>query len=373
MTPINVEDYRGLARRRLPRMVFDYLEGGAGDERGLRRNLAAFEAVTLAPRRLIDVSRRDASVRLLGHDQPLPFVIAPTGLNGVLWPDGDVALARAALRAGIPFALSTASNATIEDVAERAGGELWFQLYVVQRALADRLVRRALTAGYRTLVLTVDVAVNGKRERDLRSGFAIPFRYSPKVLLDAALHPLWSLRQVRHGLPQLANFARADATDVNAQAALMRRQMDASFAWDDLKALRDVWPHTLLVKGVMDAEDAERCVELGVDGVILSNHGGRQLEDVRSPVEVLPEVAARVQAPLLLDSGVRRGADAVKALALGAQAVLLGRAVLYGLAARGEEGASHVLQILAAELDTTLALVGCPEAARLGPGQVVSR
>jgi (S)-mandelate dehydrogenase len=370
MTPINVEDYRRLARRRLPRMVFDYLEGGAGDERGLRRNLAGFEAVTLSPRRLIDVSRRDFSVELFGHRQSLPFVIAPTGLNGVLWPDGDVALARAARKAGIPFALSTASNATIEDVAGRAGGELWFQLYVVQRGLAEQLVRRALAAGYRTLVLTVDVAVNGKRERDMRSGFGVPFRYSAGTVLDAALHPLWSLGQVRHGLPQLANFAQPGAGDVNAQAALMRRQMDASFAWDDLKALRDAWPNTLLVKGIMNAEDAERCVELGADGVILSNHGGRQLEDARAPIEVLPGVAARTQTPLLLDSGVRRGADAVKALAMGAKAVLLGRAVLYGLAARGEEGASHVLQILAAELDTTLALLGCPEVARLGPGHI---
>ncbi|MBV8916007.1 MAG: alpha-hydroxy-acid oxidizing protein, partial [Acetobacteraceae bacterium] len=235
----------------------------------------------------------------------------------------------------------------------------------------EHLVRRALAAGYRTLVLTVDVAVNGKRERDMRSGFGVPFRYSARTVLDAALHPLWSLRQVKHGLPQLANFAQPGTGDFNAQAALMRRQMDASFAWDDLNALRDAWPHILLVKGIMNADDAERCVQLGANGVILSNHGGRQLEDAQAPLEVLPAVAARVQAPLLLDSGVRRGADAVKALAMGAKAVLLGRAVLYGLAARGEEGASHVLEILAAELDTTLALLGCPEAARLGPGHIV--
>jgi (S)-mandelate dehydrogenase len=201
MMPINVEDYRRLARRRLPRMVFDYVEGGAGDERGIRRNLAAFEAITLAPRRLVDVSQRNASVHVLGRKQPLPFVIAPMGLNGVLWPDGDVALARAARKVGIPFILSTASNATIEDVAERAGGDLWFQLYVVQRSLADRLVGRALAAGYRTLVLTVDVAVNGKRERDLRSGFGVPFRYSVRTVMDAAIHPAWTLQQIRHGLP----------------------------------------------------------------------------------------------------------------------------------------------------------------------------
>jgi (S)-mandelate dehydrogenase len=297
----------------------------------------------------------------------MPLVIAPTGLNGALWPDGDVLLARAAARAGIPFALSTASNATIEDVANRAGGELWFQLYVVQRALAEALTKRALAAEYKTLVLTVDVPVNGKRERDMRNGFAIPFRYSPRAVLDGALHPDWLLRQLRHGLPELANFAGAGSHDVNAQAALMNRQMDASFAWDDLKALRDAWPHTFLVKGLLRAEDAERCLQLGADGVIISNHGARQLEDVAAPIEKLPGFAARIDRPILIDSGFRRGADVVKALALGARAVLLGRATLYGLATRGEEGVADVLRILRQEIDTTLALIGCARAADLSP------
>jgi len=365
--PRNVEDYRRLAAKQLPRMVFDYLDGGAESERGLQRNLAAFETICFEPWRLLDVSQRDLSIELFGRKQPMPLVIAPTGLNGALWPDGDVLLARAAAKAGIPFALSTASNATIEDVADRAGGELWFQLYVVQRALAEALTQRALTAGYKTLVLTVDVAVNGKRERDMRNGFAIPFRYSPRAVLDGALHPNWLLRQLRHGLPELANFAAAGSHDVNAQAALMNRKMDASFAWDDLKALRDAWPHTFLVKGLLRAEEAERCVQLGVDGVIISNHGARQLEDVAAPIEKLTEFAARIDRPILIDSGFRRGADVVKALALGARAVMLGRATLYGLAARGEEGAADVLRILRQEIDTTLALIGCARAADLSP------
>lgn len=365
--PRNVEDYRRLAATRLPRMVFDYLDGGAEGERGLRRNLAAFERICFEPRRLLDVSQRDLSIELFGRRLPCPLVIAPTGLNGALWPDGDVLLARAAASAGIPFALSTASNATIEDVAERAGGELWFQLYVVQRALAEALAKRALAAGYRTLVLTVDVPVNGKRERDMRNGFAIPFRYTPKAMLDGVLHPGWLLRQLRHGLPELANFAGAGSTDVNAQAALMNRQMDASFAWDDLKALRDAWPHTLLVKGLLHPEDAEQCVQLGADGVIISNHGARQLEDVAAPIEKVAGFAARADRPILVDSGFRRGADVVKALAFGARAVLLGRATLYGLAARGEEGVADVLRILSQEIDTTLALIGCARAADLSP------
>ena len=254
MTPNSVDDYRSLAKRRLPRMVFDYLDGGAESERGLHRNLEAFAATNFAPRRLVDVSRRSSSVSLFGRTLPTPFVVAPTGLNGALWPDGDVALARAARSAGIPFVLSTASNATIEDVAERAGGDLWFQLYVVQRDLAQQLVGRAKEAGYRVLVLTVDVAVNGKRERDLRNGFGIPFRQTPRSVLDAVTHPRWTLRQIRHGLPQLANFASPNATDVNAQAALMRRQMDASFCWEDLQALRDAWPGLLIVKGIMTSD-----------------------------------------------------------------------------------------------------------------------
>jgi (S)-mandelate dehydrogenase len=365
--PLNVEDYGRLARRRLPKMVFDYLEGGAESERGLKRNRDSFERIQFNPHRLTDVSRRDLTIELFGHIHALPLIVAPTGLNGALWADGDLALARAAAEANIPFALSTASNATIEEVADKAGGELWFQLYVVQRQLAHQLVQRALSAGYRTLILTVDVPVNGNRERDRRSGFSIPFRYSPKIIIDCALHPSWSLQQVFHGFPQLANFASVDAKDVNAQAALMKRQMDASFSWDDLKALRDAWPHTLIVKGILNVADAKRCVETGVDGIILSNHGGRQLDDVCAPVDVLPKVVERVKAPVLIDSGIRRGADVVKAFARGARGVLLGRALLYGLAARGQVGVTDVLRILRGEIETTLALLGCPSIRQVTP------
>jgi (S)-mandelate dehydrogenase len=366
--PRNVEDYRRRAAQRLPRLVFDYLEGGAEDERGLARNRTAIENFRFEPQRLVDVSARDLSTELFGRKLPLPLLIAPTGLNGVFWPDGDVELARAAAKAGIPFILSTASTTRIEEVAERAGGELWFQLYVVQRDLAAALTRRALDAGYTTLVLTVDVAVNGKRERDTRNGFGIPFRYTPRVLLDGALRPAWTLAQLRHGLPQLANFASAagPGNDVTAQAALMRRQMDASFSWTDLKALRDAWPHRLIVKGLLRAEDAARCEECGVDAVVISNHGGRQLEDVAAPIDRVEEFASRVDCPVLVDSGFRRGADIVKAVALGARAVLLGRATLYGLAAAGEAGASDVIEILRREIDTTLALIGAARLADVG-------
>lgn len=366
-TPLNVADYRELARRRLPNMVFDYLEGGAEDEKGLNHNRNVFDTLRFKPRRLIDVSQRELSSTLFGQRQALPLLIGPTGLNGSLWPKGDLALARAAARAGIPFVLSTASNLSIEEVARGSDGELWFQLYVVHRSLAEQMVERALAAGYKTLVLTTDVGVNGYRERDLRNAFKMPMSYTPKVMLDGCLHPRWSLDLVRHGMPQLANFVSSDATNIEVQAALMSRQMDASFDWQALRWLRDKWPHRLLVKGLLDADDAARCIAEGVDGVILSNHGGRQLDSAISPMEVLAQTAASVHAPVLVDSGFRRGADIVKALCLGADAVLLGRATLYGLAARGEAGVDDVLRLLKADIDRTLAQIGCPSVARLSP------
>jgi (S)-mandelate dehydrogenase len=363
--PVNVADFRASAKSRLPRMVFDYLEGGAEDEIGLRHNLDAFRTIRFQPRRLVDVSSRNVQVNILGKTASAPLVIAPTGLNGIFWPDGDLALARAAGKFGIPFALSTASTTSIEEVAKAATGEIWFQLYVVHRKLAELLVRRALNAGYTTLILTTDVGVNGKRERDLRNGFGMPMRYSAKTFLDGVLHPRWSLDLVRHGMPQLANFASQDVQDTELQAALMSRQMDASFAWHDLKWLRDVWPHKLLIKGISRVDDARRCIELGADGVILSNHGGRQLDSAIAPVEVLQETAKSISAPVFIDSGIRRGSDVVKAIALGASAVLLGRATLYGLASDGETGVSAVLSLLKSEIDTTLAQIGCPSVSQL--------
>jgi (S)-mandelate dehydrogenase len=367
--PVSVEYFRKLAQNRLPKMVFDYLDGGAEDEYGLARNRRAFQRLSFYPRRLTDVSKRDISTTLLGKSIAAPLLIAPTGLNAIFWPRGDIELARAAEKTGIPFVLSTASNASIEELAGEAGGELWFQLYVLHRALADQLVTRALNAGYKTLVLTTDVALNGKRERDLRNGFGLPLRYTPCVVLDGLMHPRWSWSMLRHGMPQLRNFVSDAATDVEMQAALMNRQMDASFNWDDLSRLRDRWPHRLLVKGIVHAEDVARCLNAGADGVILSNHGGRQLDDSISPLDLLPTVARQHQeAPgILLDSGIRRGSDVVKAVALGANAVLLGRATLYGLAVNGAAGATRVIEIIKDEIDKTIALLGCSNISELGP------
>lgn len=363
--PLNVADFRSLARRRLPRMVFDFLEGGAEDETGLEHNRKSFESIRFQPRRLVDVSQRSMGTELFGRQLKAPLLIGPTGLNGVLWPKGDLELARAAGKFGLPFVLSTASSASIEEVARVASGDLWFQLYVVHRKLAESLVRRARDAGYSTLVLTTDVTVNGKRERDLRNGFGMPMRYGLRTILDGVSHPRWSFDLARHGMPKLANFAAVDAKDTDVQAALLSRQMDASFAWEDLRWLRDLWPHTLLVKGISRPDDAQKCIELGADGVILSNHGGRQLDAAVSPLEVLAATVQKTSAPVLIDSGFRRGADIVKALALGASSVLLGRATLYGLAARGQTGVEEVLSLLLGEVDTTLAQIGCADVREL--------
>jgi (S)-mandelate dehydrogenase len=369
--PFDVSDYRELARRRLPRIIFDYLEGGADDEKALLRNRAIFDRLRFKPHRLVDVSKRDLAIELFGVRQAAPLLIAPTGLNGSLWPHGDIALARAAAAAGIPFLLSTASNASIEEVAQASSGDNWFQLYIVERKLAQQMVERAAAAGYSKLVLTTDVGVNGNRERDLRNGFALPLRYTPSLLIDGLTHPRWSLDFVRKGMPQLANFRSAQATDVDSQAAVMNRQMDASFNWSDLAWLRRLWPRELLIKGITTAEDAARSIEEGADGVILSNHGGRQLDDCLSPMQVLVETRARIGQPILIDSGFRRGSDVMKALALGADAVLLGRASLYGLAARGEAGVSHVLELLFAEIDRTLAQIGCRAVSQLSTDYLV--
>jgi (S)-mandelate dehydrogenase len=363
--PVDVEDYRLLAQRRLPKMVFDYLEGGADDETGLKHNHEIFERYRLMPRRLVDVSKRILATTLFGRPSTMPVAIAPTGLNGIFWPHGDIVLARSAAKAGIPFILSTPSSDSIEEVARHSDGDRWFQLYVVQRELAANLTQRAKDNGYSTLVLTTDVAVNGNRERDLRNKFGVPAQFTPRTILDGMMHPRWSLSFIRNGIPQLANFAAANATSVDAQAAVMSRQMDASFDWQALRELRDAWSGTLIVKGLLRTEDAERCQSLGVDGIVLSNHGGRQLDGAAAPIEALEATRSATRLPILIDSGFRRGEQIIKALCLGASGVLLGRTTLYGLAARGGAGVDEVLCIIRAELDRTLALIGCQSVSTL--------
>ncbi|HBQ47298.1 MAG TPA: mandelate dehydrogenase [Hyphomonas atlantica] len=363
----SVEDYRRKARRTLPKIVFDFLEGGADAECGLRRNLDAFDDWRFLPARLRDVSAVSIRTRLWEKDQALPVYISPTGLNAILRPGADAILARVAARHGIPFALSTASNMSIEEVARAADGEKWFQLYVMNRDLADQMVIRARDADYDALILTVDVPVNGNRERDKRNGFGVPIPLNARTIADVAIHMPWSLRLMRTGVPKLRNFETASAKSLSAQQALLSRQMDASFDWNDLARLREAWPRKLIVKGLSRIDDAMRCQKLGVDAVILSNHGGRQLDGAEAPVRLVGPVSDVLDIPVFFDSGVRRGSDVVKGLCLGASMVGLGRALLYALAAEGEAGADACLGIVADEITQTMALLGAPIIEDLGP------
>lgn len=368
---LNIADYRRIAKARLPRFVFDYIDGAAEDESCVRRNRSDFERLAIVPRMLRDVTALDLSVELFGERWRYPFGIGPTGFNGFVHPQGDAMLARAAAASGIPFVLSTASNMRLE-VVRQPGAIDWFQLYVLsERAIAEQMVRRAKRAGYGALVLTVDVPVSGLRERDVRNGFRLPFRPTPGLLLNLCRHPLWLARQLRSGAPSFVNLAEDEGgQSAEAGAALLTRDMDRSLSWESLDWLRRLWDGPLLLKGLLHPEDARLALRHGVDGVIVSNHGGRQLDAAPSAITALPGIADAVEGriPVLLDSGIRRGSDIAKALALGARAVLLGRATLYGLASGGEPGARAVIDLLAGELGRALTLAGVPRAADLDRG-----
>ena len=305
-----------MARRRLPRAIFDFFDGGAEDELTLAGNRAAFERLRLVPRVLRDVAAVDTSTEVLGAPSPLPIAIAPTGAVGFGWPGGDVAIARAAAAAGIPYALSTTATASIERIAREAPGRHWFQAYVLRdRDYFDSLVQRALDADYEALMITVDLPVGGKRERDFRNHFSVPFRFTPHNVLDFARHPGWVARVARHGMPVMENLtglARregAGGTDASAIASSVGRNYDPSFDWERLARLRDRWPRKLVVKGVSHPEDAARLAALGCDAVGVSNHGGRQLDGSIAALDALPGVVAAVggRIPVFVDGGVRRG------------------------------------------------------------------
>lgn len=369
---LNIADLRALAQTRVPHFAFEYVEGGAEDEATLAANRSAFGRWRLLPRTLIDTSTRQLRTQLFGQAVGAPLLIAPTGFNGLLHPDGDVALARAAARLGIPFTLSTFSTTRLEEVASRAGGRLWLQLYVMKdRGIARELIRRAAAAGYEALVFTTDANVFGSREWDRRN-YRSPGRPTLRTALDTLRHPRWLARLAAHGMPHFRNLETClppQSTSAVGGSTVIPQLLDATISWEDLAWMRELWRGRLLVKGILDARDAVRAVELGCDGIVLSNHGGRQLDYCVAPLEVLPEVAQAVggRATLIIDSGFRRGTDVVKALALGAQAIMLGRATLYGLAAGGEAGVHHALSILTTELDRVLGELGCTSVADLSP------
>jgi (S)-mandelate dehydrogenase len=369
---LNIADLRDLARRRVPGFVFEYVESAAEDEAALRDNRAALERLRLLPQTLVNTSGRHLRTTILGRPASAPLVIAPTGLNGLLHHDGDVALARAAAKLGIPYTLSTVSTTRLEEVASRAGGRLWMQLYVVkERAIGRAIMQRAAAAGYEALVFTTDANVFGNREWDQRN-YRAPGKLTQRASLDALRHPRWMWQVlVRHGMPRFRNlepFVPANLTPMGA-STVIPRLFDATISWDDIAWIREHWRGKLLLKGVLSAADAERAAALGADGIVVSNHGGRQLDYCVAPIAMLAEIRAAVGTRLavLVDGGFRRGTDVVKALALGAEAVLLGRATLYGLIAGGPAGVDRALAILTTEIDRVLGQLGCNTVAELGP------
>ena len=365
----NTDDLRRIARRRLPGGVFDYIDGGAEDERTMRANRDAFSNYGFRPRVLRDVSEVDTSTSLLGTSVPLPLVLAPTGFTRIADPQGELAVARAAQRAGLPYTLSTLSTRSIEEVAAANGdGRRWFQVYVWKdKGLLRDMIDRAAAAGYEALVITVDTANLGRRERDVRRGFELPPKLGLGTILDGAVHPSWTWRFVRAEPIRFANIASSSAaTDQPEGSAAVNlaetfaTQFDARLSWGDIDWFRSVWDGPIVIKGIQTVDDARIAADVGVDAVALSNHGGRQLDDAPAALDLVAPVADAVggRVEIICDGGVRRGSDIVKAVALGATACMAGRAYLYGLAAGGELGVDKVLEMFAGDLRRTMALLG---------------
>lgn len=374
---INIEDLRRLAHRRLPRAVFDYLDGGAEDENTLRENCRAFQDITFRPRSAVAVKECNLGVRVLGQELSFPAMLAPVGYSRLMHPGGEVAAAKAAGQGGTGYILSTISGHKLEAVKTATKGPAWYQLYLLGgREAAEAGIDRARRAGYSALVITVDTAVAGMRERDPRNGMKellgnslfAKLPYLPEILA----HPRWLAAFLADGgLPKLENIVipgQGPMQLVDVAAALA----DATVTWDDLRWIRNVWPGLIVVKGILAREDAERAVDEGAAAVVVSNHGGRQLDSVSATIRALPEVVAAVngRTEVLMDGGIRRGSDIVKAICLGARAVLVGRAYAYGLAAAGYRGVVRALEILRSDVERTLRLLGCPSVSALGPAFV---
>src|SRR5580658_1645912 len=370
---VTIADLRERALRRVPGFVFEYVEGGAEDEFALRNNRDAFDALQFIPATLVNTEARHQRVTLFGKEIATPLIVGPTGGNGVLQPRGDRSLARAAAAAGVPFCLSTMSSLRVEDVPREAGGRLWMQLYVTNnRQSAEDIVARADAAGFEALVFTTDANVFGLREWDQRN-YIRPGAPTLRNKLELLRYPKWTWDVLlRHGVPQLENLAPfmppGHASAIGGSTRIPKL-FSARITWEDVAWLRRIWPRRLIIKGVLSVEDAQRAADHGCDGIVLSNHGGRQLEHCVAALDVLPQIAQAVgeKLTLIVDGGIRRGTDVLKAIALGADAVILGRAPLYGLAAGGEPGVRRALAILTTEIDRALGHLGCNALSELSP------
>jgi L-lactate dehydrogenase (cytochrome) len=356
--------------------VFDYIDGGAEDERTLAANCDSFARVTFRPRVLRNVSKVDPSTRLLGRPLPIPLVLAPTGFTRIADPEGELAVARAAAAAGVPYTLSTLSTRSIEEVAVAGRGPKWFQVYVWRdRGLVKEMLDRAADSGYEAIVLTVDTAVLGRRERDVRRGFTLPPKVGLDTLLDGIAHPAWTWGLMRGEPIRFANVVGRDVGDGATAASLadyINSQFDPELGWDDVAWLRTAWPGPIVITGIQTVEDARVAADAGVEAVALSNHGGRQLDGAPAILALVAPGAEAVgdRLEIICDGGVRRGSDIVKALCLGARACTAGRAYLYGLGAAGERGVAHVLSLMDADVRRTMALVGADSIEVLGPDLV---
>jgi len=374
---VNIEDLRELARRRVPRIVFNYIDGGAEDEWTLRENRRAFDTITFRPRNAVAVPACDLRTRVLGMELSMPLLLAPVGYLRVMHPDGEIAAARATGKAGVGLILSTVSGHRLEDVKAASTGQVWYQLYLTGgRAAAENALRRAMDAGYTALVITIDSTVIGQRDRELRDGMEQLLRGSiwskipfvPQVLV----RPRWLTRFLLDGgLPDMPNIVNPESGVLRVRDAHTAMKREA-FSWDDMQWIRALWKGPIVIKGVLSAEDAKHSLDNGAAAVVVSNHGGRQLDGVPASLQVLPEVVAAVndQAEVLIDSGIRRGSDIVKAICLGARAVLCGRAYAYGLAAGGEAGVTRALDLLRSDLERCLKLLGCPSVSALNKSYV---
>ena len=363
--PLTVADFRRIAQRRLPKFVFDYVDGAAGDETTMHHNRAAFERLRLYPRQQVDVSKRSMETTVLGRRLSMPLLLGPTGLQRLVHRRADLEVAQAAGAAEIPFVVSASTAFTVEQIADAGSGDLWLQVYPWRdRKALEHVMTRAIAAGYSTLVVTVDVPLLGRRERDLRNGMSIPPRITPRNVYQGARHPRWVAHLLRG--PEITFINFKELAPSSKGMALMQWVNDEltnpAAEWSELQWLRRLWPGPLVVKGVLTVEDARAAVREGADAIVVSNHGGRQLDDTPATAEVLPRVVDAVgdRTEVLVDGGVRRGGDILKALALGARAVLVGRPYWWGLAAGGADGVRGVIDVFRDELDLAMALSGRP-------------
>ncbi|WP_026873927.1 alpha-hydroxy acid oxidase [Inquilinus limosus] len=377
-TITNIQDLRVLAARRIPRAIFDYADRGSYDEATLRANRADLAAIGLRQRVMIDVDKRSVATRILGEDVTMPLAIAPTGLTGLFHGDGEIHGARAAQAFGIPFTLSTMSICSIEDVRGAVQKPFWFQLYVMRdRGFSKSLIERAVAAQCSALVLTLDLQIQGQRHRDLKNGLTVPPRLTLMNALDIATKPAWALGVLlgkRRSFGNLESQIKG-ADSLTTLSQWIASQFDASLSWKDVEWVRSIWPGKLILKGVLDEEDAKIAASTGADAVVVSNHGGRQLDGAQSSISALPGIVQAIgdKTEILFDGGVQSGQDILKAVALGARGCLMGKAFLYGLAAMGEKGVTLALEIMRKELDVSMALTGTSDITKVDRSSLVIR